>query len=103
MEESHVLNQELANLNASEQTLDENVALSMDSPDMKDTKEILNAFVLIDDLMDDSSPELPKTKTIKLKPNLQNQELSPKKFLRKKQNSLALSNSLVRKGSVGKS
>jgi hypothetical protein len=50
--------------------LDENVALSMDSPDMKDTKEILNAFVLIDDLMDDSSPELPKTKTIKLKPNL---------------------------------
>ena len=47
----------------------------MDSPTTRENKQILQAFVLVDDLNVESSPdiELPKKKTIKIKSNLDNQ------------------------------
>ena len=45
----------------------------MDSPTTRENKQILEAFVLVDDLNIESSPEieLPKKKTIKIKSNLE--------------------------------
>ena len=64
------IKENLENVQASAQTLNEALALC-DSKDLDD-KEILQAFVLIDNLNESptESPELPKKKTIKLKPNL---------------------------------
>jgi hypothetical protein len=49
-------------------------------------KDVLEAFVLIDVLNEGPSPELPKTKTIKLKPNLEIKDPTFKK-LRKRDKS----------------
>jgi hypothetical protein len=63
-------------------------------------KDVLEAFVLIDVLNEGPSPELPKTKTIKLKPNLEIKDPTFKKLRKRDKSANA---SPMRKGSLNPS